>query len=158
MLNDNQVMEKLGINSWRELSREKFMDYVAIIPDVSEEVRIKVLEQFPECIKFTNDLIEAMKSQQSEAIASNEKLINNSMNSLDAIQKALEKLIDRPDLSSEDIRYICDKQLELAKLYIELCKTHSGFLENVLKNFATFGVVVLTFVASFLGIKFLRKK
>lgn len=28
------------------------MEYMAIVPDVCEEVRMKVLEQFPECITF----------------------------------------------------------------------------------------------------------
>ena len=44
--NDEQsVMQDLGISSWRNLSKDKFMNFVAAMPDMTDEVRLKIIEQ-----------------------------------------------------------------------------------------------------------------
>ena len=153
---EEQLKKKLNIDSWRNLSKEKFLDYVAIIPDVSEEIRLKVLENLPELLNFTKDLTETMKFQQEKIINANLNTNNAVIKSLDNIQKSLDSFGNKPDLSKDDLRYIVDKQMELAKMYIEFNKEDKEFLKNIWSGVVKYGLAVLLFVGSILGIKYLN--
>lgn len=152
--NESQVMDKLGIKSWRNLSKERFLEYIAVIPDVSEEVRLKIIEKLPECISFTKELVATMRVQHEKTLNENSKNTDGIINSLNAIQKSLDKISDRPELTFEDIKYICDKQMEIAKLYNELDKRNKDFLKYIWGGVVIFGIGVLAFIGSLLGNKY----
>ncbi|KAF5041632.1 hypothetical protein DSECCO2_520970 [anaerobic digester metagenome] len=150
---EEQLKKKLKIDSWRNLSKEKFLDYIALIPNVSEEIQLKVLENLPECLSFTKDLTETMKFQLEKIVDENSNTTSSVIKSLDAIQKSLDSFGSKPELSNEDLRYIIDKQMELAKMYIELSKDDKEFLDKIWSGVVTFGVVVLLFIGAILGLK-----
>jgi len=112
--------DELGIESWDEFTQEKFLEYISMLPDISEETRLKVIEQMPNTLDFTRDLLKTMIVQQENILNSNNKSIEATINSLNSIQKTLDKLSDQPNLTKEDIKYIADKQMELAYMYKSL--------------------------------------
>lgn len=156
--NEKQVLDALKIKSWKKLSKEKFLEYVAIIPDASEEVRLKVLERLPECLGFTKDLLETMKAQQENIANHNTKVTEKIIESLNAIQKSLDNMGNKPKLNFKERQYICEKQMEIAKIYVALDSSNKDFLQKLWNGLVAFGGAALLLVGAVFGIKFIKGK
>jgi hypothetical protein len=53
-----EIMRDLEIDNWRNLSRDKILRFVAMMPEMDKEIAIKVIEQFPEFRKFAVDALD----------------------------------------------------------------------------------------------------
>lgn len=47
-LNEQKVLDKLGIDDFRHLSKEKVIEFVSLVPNMEPEVAKAAIEQFPE--------------------------------------------------------------------------------------------------------------
>ena len=129
-----------------------------MVPEVSEEARLKILEKLPECIDFAKELVATMKAQQENIAKHNTDITQNIIASLNAVQKSLESMGNKPDLTFEERKYFCDKQMEIAQMYIALNSTNKDFLQKLWKGVSTFGIVALFVIASVVGVRFLGGK
>jgi len=137
-ISDKEALEILAIPSWRNLSRDKFMNFLALLPDLDKETQLRAIEQMPSISNFileTNaKIIEASKNVTEKNKEATDILIN----SLNEMQMCFQEQLKREDLSYEDRMLFCEKLIDLAKIYVELDKTNKGFLEK------HFGIIVST--------------
>lgn len=68
LINENQVKAAIGITDWRHLSKDKLMNFISILPDVDNEVAIKIIEQFPEFSKNSVEMVNIMRDVCSTAL------------------------------------------------------------------------------------------
>lgn len=71
--NEAEVKRALGIDTWRELSKDKMLTFAALMPDMDTELALKVIEQFPNFREFAGEVVEVMEGAQDATIASNER-------------------------------------------------------------------------------------
>ncbi|MDR0861655.1 MAG: hypothetical protein LBN30_02630 [Oscillospiraceae bacterium] len=152
-LNEKQTLKKLGIDAWDKLSREKFGNYIHLIPKVDKEVRLKILEQLPEILTFTTELVQTVVSAQRDITQKNHDTTSEVISALESILKSLDQLSQRPELTFEQIQYICDKQVEIAHLLVKLDENNKNFLVEVLKGVAGLGIAALAVIAVVFGAK-----
>jgi O-phosphoseryl-tRNA(Cys) synthetase len=50
--NEDELKKALEIDTWKNLSRDKLIKFVAMMPDMDKELALKVVEQFPEFKRF----------------------------------------------------------------------------------------------------------
>lgn len=68
-----EVMKELGIQSWRNLSKDTFFRFLDMVPEVDTEVALKLVGQLPEITSFAKVALDDAQRAYEAALASNER-------------------------------------------------------------------------------------
>lgn len=69
--NEMQIKKTMGIESWRNLSRDKVIRFAAMMPDMDKEVMLEIIPTFPEFTKYGNELLESLRETILKTIDKN---------------------------------------------------------------------------------------
>lgn len=67
----DEVKKALDINSFREISGDKIIEFISLIPNMDKDVALAIVNQFPEFGKFSNGIITQLMEISNEAMKSN---------------------------------------------------------------------------------------
>lgn len=150
-VSEKEAKDALAIPSWKNLSKDKFMNFLAILPDLDKETQLRAIEQIPNIanlIVSTNEkIIEASKNITEKNKEATDALIN----SLNEIQSCFQEQVKRKDISDEGRMFFGEKLTDLSKIYIELDKVNKGFLEKhfgIIISAAVLGLGIITWIVS----------
>lgn len=115
---EDEVKRTLGIDSWRNLSKDGVMRLVAMMPEMSTEVALKIAEQFPDFKLLATETLNAVGNQLKVALKSNDKSQKRSQKAFQKAQETFTRELDR-DLTSEDRRELYERILEAAQKVAE---------------------------------------
>lgn len=149
--NEEQLKERLGIDSWRNLSREKFVDFASELPNMSDDLALKVVEQFPDFKTLVLDSFAVVRDQATEAAKWNWKSQKKVHKAFAEYRALLSRELDRETLSSADRFTVM--QLFKTAIDDEALKDseHKAFVLRTLGVVATVGVVAITAGSAILG-------
>lgn len=106
---EEQVKDALQINSFREISKAKLMEFVSLIPNMDKDVALAIIGQFPTYSDCAKVMISELKSMCSNVIADNSDSRGAYVAAYNGILDSLHKELSRDDLSAEDRVYITKK-------------------------------------------------
>lgn len=69
--NEMQIKKAMGIENWRNLSRDKVIRFAAMMPDMDKEVMLEIIRTFPEFTKYGNELLESLRETILKTIDKN---------------------------------------------------------------------------------------
>lgn len=157
-LSEQQALEKLGVNSFREISKNNILDFMSTLPDMDREVAIKALEQFPEFSKCTISALSDYKEMLLSALE-NEKTGHESACEAYMITiNSLKKLLETDNLSFNQKMKIAEKMNELGD---KISKETDGHREWLLSALDVAGKTCLGFICvtgTLLGLKIIGTK
>lgn len=143
---EKQVLKKLDIPDFRHLTKDKVVAFASMVPSMQPEVAKKALEQFPNFVSTSLDLMRDYKSIFEEVLADDREETKNSYEiysrAIDAHQKILDE--DNGELSFEDKMLVLNQIKELADAYASLSLKKS---ENRMKLLAIAGGVATAVIA-----------
>ena len=99
---ETDLMTRLGIESWRNLSREKFMTFVSDLPNMDKDVALKVVAQFPNFKGLVLDTFEQLQKEATKARAFNWKSQKKVHKAFEQYRGILSRELDREGITSED--------------------------------------------------------
>ncbi|MFE7845926.1 hypothetical protein ACFUTX_12140 [Microbacterium sp. NPDC057407] len=99
---EEQLKQKIGIDSWRNLSKEKFLTFVSELPNMSEEVALKVVEQFPDFKSLVLGSLDDVQKEAANLVGVNWKSQKKVHEAFAHYREILSKELDRDNLTSED--------------------------------------------------------
>lgn len=146
----SQVQKALDIKDWRNLSKDKVVKFAAMMPDIDNEVRIKIIEKFPDFSKLVVQVLGDMKETMSETMDHNSNDYHMALNIISDSQKIISNQLDRDDISEELRIKLLDYLMELTKLIPAMDKENKKFFDNINKD--TLKGVGLGLLAGFLAI------
>lgn len=150
--NEATVKQILGIETFRQLSKEKAVEFVNMIPQMEPKVAIKALEQFPELANLMLGLAKESKEAYAAFLAVNEKSSDAAFSRMDAIIDVFKAQLDRDNLTPEERNHINDCLLGLNRSSVEVHKTNQEFIWNGLKLVAgTFSMLLFAGACVFVG-------
>lgn len=112
-LNENEVLNKIGVESFDKLPKEKFDNIIEILDKVEPEVVKSFLEKVPnfvDCAKFT---LSSYKEMLSNALNSNDKAVQNYYETTKIIINSLENELKNEKHTFEEKKYIIEKMFEI---------------------------------------------
>ena len=130
---DLDVKKALGIDSFRNLSKENVMKFAAMMPDMDREVALKIIEQFPEFKAFALDAVGVMEKMQENALASNSESQAHVHQALADVRAILKGQLDDSELTWEQKKEILDLIMETARLESAKDSENKQFLKDVTK-------------------------
>lgn len=97
-----QLMKRLGIESWRNLSKDKFMTFVSDLPNMDKEVALKVVAQFPNFKDLVLETFRQVEEEATKARAFNWKSQKRVHKAFKQYREILSRELEREDITSED--------------------------------------------------------
>lgn len=128
---ETEIMKALEIDSWRNLSRDKIVRFVAMMPEMDKEIAIKVIEQFPEFRKFAVDALDVLEKEHSATLAFNKESQDNVHHALQDVRAILKDELNRGELTAEERMIIIGLIMETANLEFEKDSENKRFLESL---------------------------
>lgn len=156
--NENEIKKALEIESWRNLSKDKMIKFAAMMPDMDEEVAMKLIEQFPEFARFANEAIDTMEKEYNTTLNANKESQENVHRAFQEIREILKGELKQDELSFEEKKYIMDLIFETGRMEFEKDTENKSWLNGVFKN-ALVGVAGgVAMAVVFVGGKFILER
>ncbi|MDH6284528.1 hypothetical protein [Prescottella agglutinans] len=150
-LNEGEVMKQLGIESWRNLSKDKMLRFAAMMPDMDTEVALKIIEKFPDFKEFALDTVKEMEKAHESTLKSNDKSQDQVYKALQEIREILKGELDRDDLTWDQRKFILEQIQENGKLVFQKDSEAKQFLNTVFGKVALVGGSVVALGVVFVG-------
>lgn len=71
MVTENEVKKALAIDSFRNISKDKIMEFVSAIPNMDKDVAIKIIDQFPTYTESANNMLAQLNTMCNNAMKEN---------------------------------------------------------------------------------------
>lgn len=68
--NEKQVLDVLGIDSFRNISKEKICQFVSLIPNMDKEVAMAIVNQFPAYKEMSVALVDSLMDLYEKSLQS----------------------------------------------------------------------------------------
>ncbi len=139
-----QVLKKLDIPDFRHLTKDKVIEFATMIPNMSQEVAKKALEQFPDFASTSLSVMQEYKTIIEDSMNDDRESAMVCYNMYNRVMLALEKMLDEDALSFEEKKYILDQMKMVAD---EVSKKDREKTNSRMKLLAIAGGVATSIVA-----------
>jgi len=158
MVTENEVMKALGIESFRNMSKEKIMEFVSAIPNIDKDVAIKIIEQFPAYTVSANKMVTQLNTLCNNAMKENSDSQKESIEAYKKILEDLGELLRKDTISAEERVQITEQMISVADRISTKDTENKDFLAGILKNEVSIigGVFVLGVVILGVSIKAIK--
>jgi len=157
-LNEEQIKKKLGIDSWRNISKDKVIKFAAMMPEMDKEVAIKIIEQFPEFAKFANEVVDTLEEEYKTTIKANADSQEEVFKAFREIREILKDELKRDGLSPEERMDILHMIMETGDKVSEKDSENKEFLPGLFKIAVNGAEVALVAALVFIGGKVLLER
>lgn len=148
---EKQLLNKLGIDDFRHMTKEKFVSFMSMIPEMDPEVAKAVISKFPAFANIAKETIENLKSSISKAFESNDSSMKGYNEASQTVLKTISKELDRNDLSDEqrdkNLNMISDTLDKAGKIHSE----NQTFLKQMAIIIGTVALLIVGSSAALLG-------
>ena len=72
LLSEEQVKTVLQIDSFRNLSKDKIMEFASLIPHMDKDVAIAIINQFPVYVESSRNIIEQCNTMCDKVLQNND--------------------------------------------------------------------------------------
>lgn len=151
LANEDEVKKALRINTFRELSKEKMLAFAAAMPDMANEVRVKLIEQLPSFQKFALDAVGFVERAHSSTIEANEKSRTDAHEAFADVRRLIKGELDREDISEEQRRFLIETAVETADKESTKDTENKRFLDSALKTVGVAAGVAAVAAVVFVG-------
>ena len=151
-LSEQKVLDKLGISSFRELSKDNVVQCISMLPKMSPDVAKAAIAQFPAFAEAINSTIKNYKDIANDMLLKNEKCSDTVMNGYIARLNIIQNELNNESLSFEEKKYL---YCELANITSDMDKLDSknkAFMLKLVGSIAASVAVTSFAIASALGV------
>ncbi len=144
-VNEAMVKQALKIDSFRNLSKDKVMQFASMIPYMDKDVAIAIINQFPVYADFGKAAIEQYTQICTNILAKNKESQDAVVKGYQTILDALSKRLEKEDISDEERKSITSDMIEVADKIAEADLNNKKFLDRI-GNKILFGTLAVAAV------------
>ena len=133
LVSENDVKKALGLNDFRNISKEKIMEFVNLIPNMDKDVALAIVNQFPVYKEFAVTVITVLKDMCNSALEKNDLSQKESLSAYRKILDDLGELLKKDGVSQEDQELIFDKMVMIADKIALKDTENKNFIAGVVK-------------------------
>ncbi|MFJ9482145.1 hypothetical protein ACIRRI_45435 [Streptomyces mirabilis] len=136
---EDEIKHALGIDTWRNLSKDKMIRFVAMMPDMGTEVALKIVEQFPAFKDFALNVVDAMKKSHESTLSANKQSQEHVHRAFQDFRDTLKNELDKGDLTWEQKRELIEKMQEAVREESQKDSENKRFLDGALNKVLVLG-------------------
>ena len=147
-----EVKNALKIDSFRNLSKDKIMEFVSLIPNMDKEVAIKIIEQYPAFAKLSESMVAQLNKICDTALEKNEESQRLTIQAYKQILDELSNQLHMEDISKEEREKITKQMIEIADKISVKDTENKAFIDRMAKYRTGFAIGVVVLGAAILGV------
>jgi hypothetical protein len=155
--NEAEVKRALGIESWRNLSKDRMVRFAAMMPDMDTEVALKIVEQFPVFKDFAVGVVDVMKGAHESTLSANTQSQENFHRSLERVREILNAQLDKGEPTWDERKFIIEQIMDTLRMENEKDSENKKFLFGALKMVAAGAGAALALSVAFVGGKIMME-
>lgn len=148
---EDSVKKALKINSFRELSKDKVMQFASMIPYMDKEVAIAVINQFPTYAEFVKVIISVYMETSNKILEDNKESQMAAIHGYQTILDSLSKKLEESN-TEEERKSITDDMISVADKIAEIDEKNKKFLSKTVTKILAGVVVAVAAVGAGIGI------
>ena len=152
MFTENEVKKALAIDSFRNMSKNKIMEFVSAIPNIDKDVAIKIIEQFPAYTGFATTLLEQLNATCDNAMKENGESQKEAIEAYKKILDVLGELLKKDTITAEERVQITEQMITIADRISAKDTENKEFLNGIINNEKYIIVGALVLGAVILGV------
>lgn len=152
LVSEEQVKEALQINSFCEISKDKIMEFVSLIPNMDKEVAIAIINQFPTYTDSANNMVAQLNVICDNVIKDNSSSQKDAVEAYKLILQDLSELLKKENISKEERDEITGKMILIADKISVKDTENKDFLNGIIKYGAPIVGGALLLGAAILGV------
>ncbi|MFD9541405.1 hypothetical protein [Streptomyces sp. NPDC060022] len=149
--NEAEIKKVLGIESWRNLSKDKMIRFAAMMPNMDTEVALKIVEQFPAFKDFAKDAVSAIERAHESTLSANSPSQEHVHRACQDIRDILKGELNKDGLSWEEKKFLIEQIQETARLQFQKDSENKQFLDGALKKVLVGATAALALSVAFVG-------
>lgn len=133
MVNEKEVKKALAIDSFRNITKDKIMEFVSAIPNMDKEVAIKIIEQFPTYTESANSMLSQFNTMCNNAMKENGE---SQKEVIEAYKKTLDdlgELLKKDTITAEERAQITEQMITIADRISAKDTENKEFLNEIIK-------------------------
>jgi len=134
LVSESQVKNALNIDSFRNLSKDKIIQFVSLIPNMDKDVALSIINQFPAYSEMARCMVEQLGATCDTAIAENTASQSTVYAAYRKILDDLGEVLKREDITAEERDSISNKMIEIADKMAAKDSESKNFLAWIVKN------------------------
>lgn len=152
-MNEKQVLEKLGIDNFRQMSKDKISTFTSSLSEMAPEVAKKALEQVPNFVDLSKQVIVSLKDSLNSLMEHNSESEAHVYEGYKRVLKAQENRLnqDDGDLTEEEKNSIIQEMTKIVNKMSDKDTEQKTFNTRVWGTLATVGLTAAALVAIVLG-------
>lgn len=147
-----EVKNALKIDSFRNLSKDKIMEFISLIPNMDKEVAIKIIEQYPAFAKLSESMVAQLNKMCDTALEKNEESQRLTIQAYKQILDELSNQLHMEDISKEEREKITKQMIEIADKISVKDTENKAFIDRMAKYRTGFAIGVVVLGAAILGV------
>jgi hypothetical protein len=126
--NEDEMSKALGGEPLDKLPEARFPDLVALFPQMSDELRMKLLEEIPGLQKYALDAVNAVEETLKDTLQSNAASTQQVYDALADIRSVIKGELNRPDISDERWQILMEKLSENGQMVVDKDTENKQFI------------------------------
>lgn len=99
---ETDLMKRLDIESWRNLSKDKLMAFISDLPNMDKQVALEIVGRFPDFKGLVLDTFARLQEQAEQGMRLNHKSQKKVHQAFKQYRMILSRELERENLTSED--------------------------------------------------------
>ena len=133
MVTENEVKEALDIDSFRNMSKDKIMEFVSAIPNMDKDVAIKIIDQFPAYTESANNMLAQLNAMCNNAMKENGESQKEAIEAYKKILDDLGELLKKDTITAEERMQITEQMITVADRISAKDTENKEFLNGIIK-------------------------
>lgn len=133
---EDEIKKALEIDSWRNLSKDKVLRFAAMMPDMDQEVALKIIAQLPVFTRFAVETLNVLEKAHSKTLDFNKDSQANVHRAYQEVRETLTNQLAQDSLSPEDRKFLVEQIVDTANKEAEKDSENKRFLNGVLNKVA----------------------
>lgn len=147
-----EVKNALKIDSFRNLSKDKIMEFVSLIPNMDKEVAIKIIERYPAFAKLSESMVAQLNKMCDTALEKNKESQRLTIQAYKQILDELSNQLHMEDISKEEREKITKQMIEIADKISVKDTENKAFIYKMVKYSTGFAICALVLGVAILGV------
>lgn len=114
LLSEEQVKKALKIKSFRNMSKDKIMQFVSLIPQMDRDVAIAIINQFPSYTEYAVSIVEQLNAMCDNILQSNSASQKDAIDAYKTVLDSIKDQLKQDNISPELRLQLNDKMIEIA--------------------------------------------
>lgn len=145
MATENEVKKALAIDSFRNISKDKIMEFVSAIPNMDKDVAIKIIGQFPAYTGFATTMLAQLNTTCDNAMKENGESQKDVIEAYKKILDDLGELLKKDTITAEERLQITEQMITIADRISAKDSENKEYLNGIINNekYIIIGALVL---------------